>query len=534
MRPPCWVRWLAWLIFTLAVLLPLGQLGWEAVRLDGHWDLSPFRELLLTKNQWWLLQNSLLLASGASGVALFLGLPLAFFIQKTDLWGRSFFGLAYLSPLLIPPYMQAIVWSRLLAPDSTINLVCVKLLGLAEAPFSAHGLPGASFVLGVAYYPFITLLTISGLKSMDRCHEEAALVQQGVRRTLACVTLPLVLPHIIAGTLFVFVFSIIDFGVPDILRVRVFPIEIFIQFSAFYNERAAIILGLPLLFITTILIAFQIWIMHGRSYINLADSFGGTHCYQLKKSQIPSLIFCLSIISLAVLTPIGTLLKMSGSLTVYQQSLNASWRQVGFSFIMAFLGAGIMTVLAFSIAHAMVRSQERKRVFLEYLTQIPFAIPPMILGLGLIKIWNRPETAWLYGSYLIILLSYLAHFVPFTIRAIYASLQQVNPSLEEMGWLMSPKYHWVTMKITLPLIRNGILTGFFISFILAMGELGTTLLIIPPGMTTIPITIYNYMHYGAENNVAALCLILLALQFLFCLALLGFYHRYTRESHDLH
>jgi iron(III) transport system permease protein len=78
------------------------------------------------------------------------------------------------------------------------------------------------------------------------------------------------------------------------------------------------------------------------------------------------------------------------------------------------------------------------------------------------------------------------------------------------------------------LARNGLVCGFFISFVLALGELGTTLLIIPPGMTTMPIKIYNFMHYGAEATVAALCLILLALQLLFSLALLGI-TRWNRE-----
>ena len=112
--------------------------------------------------------------------------------------------------------------------------------------------------------------------------------------------------------------------------------------------------------------------------------------------------------------------------------------------------------------------------------------------------------------------------MPFTIRAVYASLQQVHPSLEEMGWLMSARPCRVIARITLPLVRHGLLTGFFIAFVLAMGELGVTLLILPPGMATIPIKIYNYMHYGAEATVAALCLILLALQWLFSLSLLGF------------
>ena len=120
-----------------------------------------------------------------------------------------------------------------------------------------------------------------------------------------------------------------------------------------------------------------------------------------------------------------------------------------------------------------------------------------------------------------IVLGYMAHFIPFTIRAVYANLQQLNPRLEEIAWLATNNKVRIITRITLPLLKNGLITGFFISFILAMSELGVTLLIMPPGMETIPIKIYNFMHYGAEAMVAALCIILLVLQLLFSLGLLG-------------
>ena len=53
--------------------------------------------------------------------------------------------------------------------------------------------------------------------------------------------------------------------------------------------------------------------------------------------------------------------------------------------------------------------------------------------------------------------------------------------------------------------------GFFVAFVLSLGELGTTLLVIPAGWETLPLKIYNLMHYGAERMVAALSLVLVAI-----------------------
>ncbi len=530
MHQSLWVTRLAWLIFGVAVLLPPVQLCWVALWVDGRLDLGVFGEQLLTSSQWQLLGNSLLLAGGASVVALVIGVPYAVLCEKSHFRGRSYFRLAYLVPLLIPPYMHAIVWSNLLANNGPINNFLITMLNLSEPPLSAHSLPGAIFVLGLAYFPFVTLLTMSGLKSVDSRYEEAALLQQKSAYSLTRITLPLVLPHIIAGAIFVFIFSIIDFGVPDILRVKVYPMEIFVQFSAFYNERAAIVLGLPLLVITIIMVSLQVWVMRGRTYISFnsgsVDSQTSTNC----RCNGLATAFCLVVVGFAVLVPVGVLLKTAGPLATYQKSLSTSWEQISFSLALAIAGALVMTLLAYLLAHAMLRSPSKNRTIFEYLTQLPFAIPPILLGLALIKVWNRPLTDWLYGSHLIILIGYLAHFIPFTIRAVYASLQQLNPGLEEMGWLVSNSRLRVTVSISVPLIRNGLLVGFFISFILAMGELGVTLLVIPPGMSTMPIKIYNFMHYGAENLVAALCLILFAIQLLFSLGLLGLSHWANRRS----
>ncbi len=521
MPQPIWVSLLAWLVLLLAVYVPLGQLGWESIWIDGGVDFSPLRELLLTPRQWTLLANSLQLAAGATVVALLIGLPYAYLCQKTGIWGRSFLRLAYLVPLLIPPYMQAIVWGRLLSDNGLLNTMLVGALDLSEPPLTAYSTPGAAFVLGLAYFPFVTLLTMSGIAGVDRRYEEAALLQQGRFRTMAQVILPMVTPHVLAGAVFVFVFSLVDFSVPDILRVRVYPIEIFIQFSALYDERAAVIQALPLLLVTLALIALQVRIMRGRTYVRLADSFREIKRSSLGRFQAPAVMFCIGVIGLSVVVPVGVLLYTAGAIETYEKALISSFDQIGFSFLVAVLAAGIMTGIAFVIAHSMLNASPRVRSALEYVTQLPFAVPSIILGIGLIKVWNTPLTGWFYGSSLIIICGYLAHFIPFTIRVVYSSLQQLNRRTEEAAWLVSENQFRITARIIWPQIRDGLLIGFVISFVLAIGEIGVTLLVIPPGLTTIPIKIYNFMHYGAESTVAALCLILLCLQLMFLLGLFG-------------
>jgi iron(III) transport system permease protein len=191
------------------------------------------------------------------------------------------------------------------------------------------------------------------------------------------------------------------------------------------------------------------------------------------------------------------------------------------SLLLALTAAGLTALLAFVIAHSLLRARQGPRAGLHYLTQVPFAVPPILLGIALIGLWNRPATGWLYDSVAMVVLGYVAHFLPFAICVVHAGLQQFDQRLEEAAWLAIPGRMRITRLIILPLVRGGLAAGFLIVFVLAMGELGVTLLVVPPGVETLPVRIYNLMHYGAEDAVAALSLILLATQLVLCLLALA-------------
>jgi iron(III) transport system permease protein len=411
--------------------------------------------------------------------------------------------------------MHAIVWTHLLSKNGLINQCIAQLFSLKETPFDIYGLAGAIFVMTLAYFPFVTLLTVSGLRSIDRRMEEASLLHHRPWKTIKGITLPLVAPHILCGALFVFIFSVINFGVPDILRLRVYPLEVFIQFSAYYNEKAAMALSLPLVGLTLLLVALQKWYMKDRSYVNLTSGFEETKRYHFGRLQWLACIFAFGVLFLSVATPMAVLLKMAGPISTYLKVLETSKTQIGYSIVLALIGGFSMACLAFFISYFIERMSGQARTLAEFATLIPFAIPATVLGIGMIKVWNRPVTDIIYGSSLIIILGYVAHFIPFTTRVTSSALKQVNPRLEEMAFLVTANWFKVIGKIVLPLMVPGLLAAFFIGFILSVGDLGTTLLIMPPGKTTLPVKIYNLMHYGAEQMVAALCLVLIGIILVF-------------------
>ena len=453
--------------------------------------------------------NSLIIAFGTTFFSLLIGTPQAFLLQRTKVSWRNFFKVAYLIPLLIPPYIHAIVWTYLLSKKGIINQYLIKFFHLKQPLFSIYGIPGVIFVLTLAYSPLATALVISGLKSIDYSLEEVALLYHTPFQIFKKITLPLLTPHIFSGAIFVFVFSIINFGVPDFLRVSVYPTEIFVQFSAYYNEKTATALSVPLVIFTIFLIILIKRFMQNRPYITITSDFKYALCYKLdRKLNTLAFLFLFLLFFLSTIIPIAVLIKKSGSWSNYCRVLLNSSYQISYSLILSFLGTIIMVILSFFISCFIERIKSLSNV-LEYASLIPFAIPATVLGIGLIKVWNHSITQFVYNSSIIILIAYIAHFIPFTTRIIISELKRISLEMEEAAFLISSNWFYVIRKIIVPLSYPGLLISFFIGFILCFGDLVTSLLIIPPGRETVPIKAYNLMHYGAEHLVSALCLILI-------------------------
>lgn len=518
MEQPKHLTIIIFLIFGLIVLWPIVFIFKNAFLVEELSFLHHLETLFLNHRQRMLIKNSISLSCGVTLLSLILGVWLAIVLEKTNLWGRSFFRLIYFIPLLIPSYIHAIIWTRLFA-NNNINTLNSRLASL----FKIHSLPGAIFILTLAYFPFVTLITISGLKSVDLHLEEASLIHKGPWKTVKSISLPLVIPHIFSGAIFVFIFALVNFSVPDLLRVKVYPIESFIQFSAFFNDKAATLFSLPLILIAITLICIQNKYMKGRSYINLGSVKEKYNWINLSP-PLNSLCFfsCGVLFALSILMPIGILLRLAGPFSNYVKSFSTSKDQIAYSILVAFLAALGSLILSFFISHAIERSLGWKRLFMELAAMLPFAVPPIVLGIGLIHIWNRPWTNFIYGSSVIIIIGYIARFLPFGIWSVQSNLKQVPVYLEEAALLHTESWRKIFWRIVAPICKPGLLVGFFIIFVLALGELSATLLIIPPGKSTVPLKIYNLMHYGAEHLVAALSLIVTGIIAILSFIFLGF------------
>ena len=501
------------LLFLPLLLLPIIFLLYESVYdKSGRWSFDILLSIIMSSRQLGLLKNSVLLAGGTAIFSLLIGIPFAFFISRTDLPFRRLFSSVYLVPFLIPPYMQAIIWTKMLAPDYLINPGPVQL----TMP-TIFSIPGGIFISTLSMLPLVILIVSSGINTVDHTLEEVSLLKKGIVTTIGKITLPMVAPHIAFSGLLVFIFTLINFEVADILRIKVYPMEIFINFSAYYDEKQATILSIPLMLLAMGLLTSITIFFKGKSYIVLHWTSPEKALIKLGIYRTPAMLFAAFIIILSVIIPLFVLILGAGNPGIYLQVLQLSKEVIWYSLWTSLTSSVIMVFFCFFTAYCIVRTSGSTRYFIDYFTLIPLGVPSVVLVIGLIKVWNQPYIDWVYGSSLILIIGYIAGYSALIIRIIAPFIEQISQDLEYAASLSNKNWISILQTIIIPLALPGITTGFIIGFIVCIGNLGTSLLVVSPGKSTVPIAIYNYMHYGSEKMVFALCLVLI---FFIILALL--------------
>src|SRR5262249_32775724 len=152
-----------------------------------------------------------------------------------------------------PPYLLALAWFYVLGKQGL--LASVLGIGIGEVGSAwLFSLSGTVFVLTLAFYPVTMVLVATFVKAIDPAAEDAARLFLPWPTVLARIDLPLIIPGVVLGALFTFILSISELGVPLFLRYDVFTVQVFTQFAAFYNARAAVLLSLPLLVLLVILL----------------------------------------------------------------------------------------------------------------------------------------------------------------------------------------------------------------------------------------------------------------------------------------
>jgi len=479
------------LLLVAVAFLPVLSMFAKSIMVEGHFSLAPYSEVMGSSHQWNLMRNSMVLSGLVMFFSVAVGLPLGILFGKSDFPFRRFLAGIFVVPLLIPPYILAVSWSDLLGN------------GL-------FGLPGAAFILFSIFLPIPMLLTMVFLRTINPRLEEAARLVSGWPGVLRGVTIPLVLPGVLLSAVLVFLLSFGEFSVPNFLRFPVFPVESFTQFSAFYNFKAATAATIPLVVVTLVLLFAEAGFLREKTYqLRPSPDIDSLAPLGLGGYRWPVFTAVAVLALVLVIVPLAVLLIQAGGLNIYAEALVGSWGSLMRSIGYAVAGATLLAFMGFITGYLIQRKALWCWRVVDSMMLFIFVLPSTVVGIGLISLWNTPETTFIYSTPLIIILGYVAKYTALTSRISVAHLGQIPLSMEEAAQVSGAGWFHTMVVIVAPMAWRGLAVSWLVGYIFCLRDMGITMLVYPPGYETLPVRIFTQMANGSPQLIAALCTIMI-------------------------
>ncbi|MBQ0964945.1 MULTISPECIES: ABC transporter permease [Streptomyces] len=481
-----------------------------------------------------MLLNSLWFALGSAALALVLGSTLAYIQVRTDTPFKSLFFAASLVPLIVPGILYSTSWIFLGDPESGLlnGLLFEPLTG--TDPVNIYSVWGMIWVQGLHLSPVAFLLMVAAFRAMDPSLEESAAMSGASRLTvLRRITVPLVRPALISAALLMFVQSLESFEVPALLGLQngiyVFTSRIYFVLRSYptdYGAAGAYAIGLLVIAAAGVLLSS--WLQRSsRNFQTVTGKAFRPRPVELGRARPFVGVAVVLYFLVTVVLPVAVLVY--ASLLPYYAAPSAetlssltfdNYRQV-FDMPLAFtalknsliLGLGAATVvmlLTTVVSWVVLRTKARGRRFLDLLAFTPIVIPGLVLGLALAFVYLRMPLP-VYGTLLILLVSYCTRYLPYGMRYSSAAMAQMAPELEESAAVSGASWFQTFRRVLLPLMSSGILAGWVYILVVSFRELSSTILLYSPGKEVLSVLIWEQFENGQFTTLAALgvCMVLL-------------------------
>lgn len=525
------------LILVVIVALPVVLIFWTSFIVDGHLNMKAVMDTIMQEETFQALKMSIMIAACVTVTCTFVGTLFAWLVTRRDLPFKETMKVLFTVPFMLPAFIGALAWKMLLSPRAGyINQLWMAITGTRHALFNIYGFWGIVIIETMYLFPFVFIQVSGALERMDPTLEESARISgAGLFTITRKITIPLIMPAVVAGALLVCLYSLSHFGTPAILgtEVGIYTIPTMIyelihqSAGSFTAIRAATVLSVVLVLSAAVILYAQNKVIKSGRFQIIAGKSVRPTVLKLRGLRTPLFIFCCVYLLITVVMPTVTIFLV-GFLNTYGLPLaleNMSWenyRYVLFEWKLTkdaiwnsaylSLSAAFVTMIAGGIiSYVLVKLKVRGKWFLEFLGMLPFSLPGTVIALGVILTWSGRFGINLYNTAWIIFVAYIARYMAFSLKSNSAALEQVHDSLVEAS-RASGATPWQSLRdIVIPLIRPGMVAAFFLIFLPALRELTTSVLLYGPTTRTIGVAIYTLNEDGETVYACALAGIALLL-----------------------
>lgn len=382
---------------------------------------------------------------------------------------------------------------------------------------SIYGAGGIVLVYTLTLYPYVLLPTIAAFKAVDVSMEEAAQsLGASPRRTVWTVTLPIVIPAILAGALLVFIETLENFGVPFVLAedMPIFAVEAFKLFigETAPNLSSAGVLGVLLILTTALVLLVQRRYLAPRRFATAARTAPPLLAVG-RGMRVVAALYCWAIVLLA-LVPFfaivvlsfmefrGPVLHEHFSLANFTTLFDHAGRPLFNTLLFATPTALCVTLVGVPIGYVVTRFRSGLATLLDVIATLPFAVAGTVLAIGFVVSFNSGPLV-LAGGPLIMILAYTVRKVPFAVRSSSAILHQIDGSLEEASISLGRSPLQTLLRIVVPLMLGGILSGIVLTWVTVASELSSTVVLYSGPWRTLTVVMFQALEGGGAGIATA-------------------------------
>src|SRR6476661_5629079 len=418
-------------LLCVLIILPMSWLiYYSLVDRSGAFTLDNFKTLVTDPVFIDPLTTTLILATSSSVICCLFAAPMGWLVARTDMPLRRTVRALVTASFVTPPFLGAIAWELLAAPNSgLLNKIYRAATGAPadEHLFNIYSLGGVIFVISCYTFPYVFVLVANALDRTPGELEDASSILGGGRwYTARRVTIPLVLPALLAGALVAFLQAMTLFGSPAILALpagfHTMTTKIWSLFQFPPKPELAAAAALPLLLLTVLLLRAEHLILGRRGYSVVGGKYGAPRLIPLHRWRWPAFVLCLAVLMLPVFLPYAALFNAAFSpvATTFLTVKNFTTQNINFvlfelsatrlvlknTVILGAATATVGTILALIISYMTARKAVAGHRGLGFLATAPIAIPGIVLGVGLFLSYTRPPFV-LYGTLWILLIAFV-------------------------------------------------------------------------------------------------------------------------------
>lgn len=517
-------------IFLIFLVWPLGNLLKESVYLDGKFSLDAFQEFFGKSYYYGSIFNSLKVGIAVMAVSLLLGIPFAYFYSFYQLKGRKVLFVMCLLGTMSAPFLGAYAWILLMGNS---GLVTTMLKSIGIRGITIYGFGGIVFVQALKLFPLVVIYMNGAFRDIDNSLLEAAesMGCKGVKRFFR-VIMSLTMPTILAAALLVFMRSFADFGTPVLIGrgYSTFPVLIYNQYlgenGADYHFAAAI--SVIAVVVTAIIFLIQKFATNKFKF-----TINSLHPIEPKKAKgiggILMHIYCYGVVALALLPQLyiinmsfrnynNSILQPGYSFVNYEKAVEKNlFRAIGNTLIVSIVALAIIIVIAVLLSYLVVRRSNAFNNAIDVISMMPYIMPGGVIGISLIITFSKRPFV-LTGSLLIMIIALSIRRMPFTSRSATAAMMKIPTSIEEAAISLGATKAKSFIKITVPMMSSGIISGAILSWVSIITEMSSGVILYNNRTITLTIGTYSAIT-GGIYGVAAVFATITTIFTIICLVL---------------